>query len=364
VSSSGARLICLLAARNCEGLLPSYFQSVERLADAVVALDDGSTDGTRVALARQPLVQVLLDNPPRRGCRSDEGSDRNALLEAAAGLDPDWVISIDADERIPALDALALRRFVETQALPGCAFGLERFRIERGQCLSTDDWSYRLFAFRPGQRFPVEQGCFDPVPLSVRPHAWVKTTFRLGQLAGSDDISQDTAIVSRPHCEPLSAWLARAPEPSPLAPQPASPYAAAIASGQLVADSTPRLEIDRAEFALRIYRGLRLEKSYPVTVGVPATPTTPGVFAVTSALYNPSWIVPRGETTGQIVSPDDALNPIREHWLGLTDGIGIHGTRWTRALRSPLSLGCIGMGTRDVIDLYPHVQLGTPVVVL
>jgi lipoprotein-anchoring transpeptidase ErfK/SrfK len=88
------------------------------------------------------------------------------------------------------------------------------------------------------------------------------------------------------------------------------------------------------------------------------------VFSVTSALYNPSWIVPRGEQVGEIVSPDDESNPIREHWLGLEDGIGIHGTRYTRALRSPISLGCIGMGVRDVVDLYPHVQLGARVVVL
>lgn len=346
------RLICLLAARNCEHLLPGYFQSVERFADAVVAIDDGSRDGTRSVLARQPLVEVLLENPPRRGCESDEGSNRNRLLEAAAGLDPDWVILIEADERVPAADAVALRRFVETQALPGCAFGLERLGIVDDPGSPSREWVYRLFAFRPGQRFPVESGCFEPVPTSVPPHTWVKTTFRLVHLPSSS------------HPELLSARLTRPPELPPLSDQPASPYAAAISLGQVAIDSTVRLEIDRHEFALRLYRGLRLQKSYPITVGLPDTPTPPGVFEISSALYNPSWIRPRGGRTGQIVPPDDEQNPIREHWLGLADGVGIHGTRWTRALRSPISLGCIGMSPRDIVDLYPHVQLGTPIVVL
>jgi lipoprotein-anchoring transpeptidase ErfK/SrfK len=360
--ASTARVVCLLLARNCEEQLPGYFQSVGRFVDAVVALDDGSTDGTRAALQRQPLVDVLLDSPPRRGSDSDEGWARNALLEAATGVEPDWVVSIDAHERVPALDGLALRRFLETQALPGCAFGLERFRIDGECCYRCEDWTYRVFAFRPGQSFPGAAGCFDPVPTSVPPHAWVKTSFRLGQVATAGGHS--AALFSRSPAEPLTAWLARGPVGPPLVDQPTSPYAPAISSGQLAVDSTLRLEIDRNQFALRLYRGLRIDRSYPVTVGVRHTPTPPGVFEVTSALYNPSWIVPRGELTGDVVGPEDPKNPIREHWLGLADGIGIHGTRFTRALRSPLSLGCVGMGPRDIVELYPHVPLGTPVVVL
>jgi hypothetical protein len=364
MSSSDVRLICLLAARNCEHLLPGYFRSIERLADAVVALDDGSTDGTRAALGRQPLVQILLDRPSRRRGESDESANRNALLAAAGELDPDWLISIDADERVPALDAAALRRFVETRALPGCAFGLQRFSIEGDRCRALGDWTHRLFAFRRGQSFPLAEGCFDPVPLSTAPHTWIKTTFRLGHLARSNGAPQQAATVSNSPSEPLSTWLARAPEPPCVLQQPTSPYAAVIASGDLVSASMPRIEIDRRDFALRLYRGRRLEKSYPITIGMPKSPTVPGVFAVSSALYKPSWIVPRGESTGQVVSADDEINPIREHWIGLEDGIGIHGTRYTRALGSPISLGCVGLAVRDVVDLYPHVQLGTQVVVL
>jgi hypothetical protein len=343
--ASSARVICLLVARNCERHLPGYFRSVERFADAVVVLDDGSTDATGAVLAREPLVGLLLTNPPRGGSEADDGANRNRLLDAAARLDPEWVISIDADERMPPADALALRRFVETGALPGCAFGLKRLRISPERGAPSEEWVYRLFAFRPGQRFPVESGCFDPVPTSMPPHTWVKTTFRLVPGGVGD-------------------WFERPADLPPVAGEAASPYAKAMSSGQLLTESALRIEIDTNAFTLSLYRGLQLERSYPITTGLPATPTPAGVFAVTSALHNPSWIIPRGELTGRLVAPEDDRNPIKEHWLGLVDGIGIHGTRWTRALGNPISLGCVGMSVRDIADLYPHVQLGTPVVVL
>ena len=58
-------LVCLLPVRSGEADLPGWFASVARCADAVVALDDGSTDRTRELLAAHPLVAALLTNPPR-----------------------------------------------------------------------------------------------------------------------------------------------------------------------------------------------------------------------------------------------------------------------------------------------------------
>ena len=95
-------VVCLLPARNCADDLPSFFEAVEPLADAVVALDDGSTDGTLCALEAYPLVKVVLRNPPRDTYFGwDDATNRQRLLDAAADLRPRWIISIDADERIP-----------------------------------------------------------------------------------------------------------------------------------------------------------------------------------------------------------------------------------------------------------------------
>ena len=109
-STVRASIVCLLPVRNGEQDLPGYLGAASEWCDAVVALDDGSTDGTRQLLEASPLVRVLLDNPPRDSFAGwHDGRNRARLLEAAGDLAPDWIISVDADERIDAEDAAALR---------------------------------------------------------------------------------------------------------------------------------------------------------------------------------------------------------------------------------------------------------------
>src|SRR5207245_1277334 len=84
---SGPTLACLLPARNCEDEIAGYLDSVARIADAVIALDDGSTDGTAGALERSALVKLVLRNPVREGWAGwDDAANRSRLLEAARDL--------------------------------------------------------------------------------------------------------------------------------------------------------------------------------------------------------------------------------------------------------------------------------------
>ena len=184
---SDLKLVCLLPVRNGEADLPGFLKSVEGLADAVIALDDGSTDDTRQILDASPLVKLVLDTPPRADYVGwDDAGNRNRLLEAAALLEPDWVLSLDADERIPPADAAALRAFLETDALPGLAYGFKVYRM--WQDLEHYDqaglWVYRLFAFKPGQRFPDQRLHFVPIPTDIPRARWVRTTIRIQHLAG------------------------------------------------------------------------------------------------------------------------------------------------------------------------------------
>jgi glycosyltransferase involved in cell wall biosynthesis len=172
-------LVVLVPARNAAGDLPGLLDSIRGLADAVVALDDGSTDGTREVLAAEPLVEVLLTNPRREDYRGwDDAANRNRLLEAAAALEPEWILSLDADERIDAGDAAALRAFLETDALPGCAYGFRHvpMRGDVDHYLPRYQWVYRLFACQPGQRFPDQRLHFVPVPTSIPRSRWIRTT--------------------------------------------------------------------------------------------------------------------------------------------------------------------------------------------
>jgi glycosyltransferase involved in cell wall biosynthesis len=182
---STPKLVCLLPVRNGELDLPDYFASVERFADGIIALDDGSTDGTRELLERHPLVIRVLTSPPRSDYQGwDDAGNRNRLLEAAAELEPEWILSLDADERIPGDDAAALREFVENESLPGCAYGFQVFRM--WQDMSHHEpaglWVYRLFAFEPGQRFPDQRLHFVPIPTSIPRALWLRTTVRIQHL--------------------------------------------------------------------------------------------------------------------------------------------------------------------------------------
>jgi len=181
------KLVCLLPARNCEADLEGYFSSVAQFADGVVALDDGSTDRTGDALAAQPLVRRLLRNP-RRDTYSgwDHAANLNKLHAAAADLDPDWILSLDADERIDADDAVALRRIVEREGRPDHVYLVRNFRMVGRENLydRCEYWGARLYAYESGQQLPAQGLHVPPVPTSIPHERWIKTTIRVKHLAG------------------------------------------------------------------------------------------------------------------------------------------------------------------------------------
>lgn len=181
-------IVCLLPVRNGEGDLAGWLDAAPDWCDTVVALDDGSTDGTRSVLEAVPLVRTVLTNPVRRTAAGwDDGRNRTRLLEAAADLEPDWIVSIDVDERLAPDDAAALRAFVRRDALPGVAYGFRHCRMwgdDRYDPLTP--WVYRLFAWRPGLTFPEGRLHFNPVPTQIPRQAWVRTSIRLRHVGAVD----------------------------------------------------------------------------------------------------------------------------------------------------------------------------------
>lgn len=176
------RIVCALPVRNGARDLPGWLESVERFADAVVALDDGSTDDTAALLQAHPLVEVLIRNPRRSSYRGwNDASNRNRLLAASASARPDWIVMLDADERIDAADALALRDFVAREAVPGCAYGMRVYRMldERGGYDDCALWVYRLFAYVPGQRVRARELHDLPIPEDIPNTRWIRTTLRI-----------------------------------------------------------------------------------------------------------------------------------------------------------------------------------------
>ena len=237
--SDRPRLACLLPARDAAEDIPGYLESAAALGASVIALDDGSSDATAALLEASPQVVALLRKPPRApGERWDDGANRAALLDAARDFAPDWVLFLDADERVDPDDARALREFLDSDALPGIAYGLALYRQWGDEVVSRPTHVFRMFAFRPDHELRPGRLHFNPVPVQIPRRAWVRTTVRARHLdsperlarrrakyAQADPAGADTGATAELLREPrgsLVAWRPRRPG-LPVLPGPGEP---------------------------------------------------------------------------------------------------------------------------------------------
>jgi hypothetical protein len=132
-----------------------------------------------------------------------------------------------------------------------------------------------------------------------------------------------------------------------------------------VADQYPSyLTLDRGTFTLRLWKNLKLAKTYTVAVGQEGLETPEGLYDIQEKEENPTWHVPEsswaGSLAGQDIPPGPA-NPIKARWMGIFEGAGIHGTEEIESLGSAASHGCVRMSIPDVEELYDQVEVGTPI---
>ena len=122
--------------------------------------------------------------------------------------------------------------------------------------------------------------------------------------------------------------------------------------------------VSRSGFKLYLWKDLKLEKTFPVAVGMAGLETPAGLYSVQDKQTNPYWHVPNSAWAGKLAGktiPPGPDNPIKARWMGLAAGVGIHGTGAVDSLGSAASHGCIRMDPTDVIWLYDQVPVGTPV---
>lgn len=207
-------IACLIPVRNAEDDLPGCLESARRFADFVVALDDGSTDGTRALLDASNLVRRTLSNPVRGSYSGwNDSANRQRLLDEAGELGAEWIVFLDADERIDPDDAQVLRHFLESgSALPGCAYGLRLYR----------DWGdegvdprpsivFRCFAWRPSLKLPADRLHPIPVPISIPDRAWLPTTIRMRHLHSAP--RSEARIARYAEADPGDEWRRGAHDP-------------------------------------------------------------------------------------------------------------------------------------------------------
>lgn len=127
------------------------------------------------------------------------------------------------------------------------------------------------------------------------------------------------------------------------------------------------ISIHRASYTLRVFRALRLVRTYPVAVGAAGYETPSGMRRVLYKDKNPSWTAPNrpwaAPYQGQTFPPGDPRNPLRAWFIALGDGYGIHGTSEEWTVGSSASHGCIRMRTNDVNQVAKLTPVGTPVLI-
>ena len=133
------KLSVIIITKNEAGNIRACIESVG-FANQLIIVDSGSTDGT-VALARSLGAQVIetADWP-------GFGPQKNRALAAADG---DWVLSIDADERIP--EALRDEILAAIDQPQHAAYALPRLSSFCGQFIRHSGW-YPDYIVRLWQR--------------------------------------------------------------------------------------------------------------------------------------------------------------------------------------------------------------------
>jgi glycosyltransferase involved in cell wall biosynthesis len=162
---AAARLSVFLIVQNESSRLGGCLASVAGLADEIVVLDSGSTDDT-VAVARAAGARVAAR--PFDGF----GPQKQAALALCEG---EWVLSLDADERVSPPLAAEIRAALAADR-PEAGYRIRRELWYLGSRLrfggTGSDWVVRL-ARRRGARFTL-----DPV------HERLEADGPIGRLRG------------------------------------------------------------------------------------------------------------------------------------------------------------------------------------
>jgi lipoprotein-anchoring transpeptidase ErfK/SrfK len=198
----------------------------------------------------------------------------------------------------------------------------------------------------------------DPVDATVTPDA-----SGLKEESGRDGVKVAQASLRRK----LNSALAKPHEVKTVHAR-VTPVKPKVTTGVLAKKYPSYIIVDRKHFTLRLYRNLKLDRTYPIAVGRQGLETPAGLYDVQWRETNPSWHVPNSAWAGDLAGktippgPDD---PIKARWMAFNGGAGIHGIDPSEysSIGHNASHGCVRMRIPDVIDVYDKTDVGTPVYV-
>lgn len=161
--------LCMIVKNEAQ-YLPACLQSAAKLVSEIIVVDTGSSDDT-VALAQQHRASIIEFD-----WEDDFAAARNVGLAAATG---DWILVLDADERLSPEAADQIRRIDQTETN---LLAVTLLRHEVGAQQSPYTLLTRLFRNRSDIRFqrPYHETVDDSLS-SIQAHA---SRWKIGRLAG------------------------------------------------------------------------------------------------------------------------------------------------------------------------------------
>lgn len=144
MANSKPKLSACLIVKDEESNLARCLQSLEGVADEIIVVDTGSSDGT-LALAKKLGAKTTSIE-----WNDDFSEARNASLSLATG---DWVLIIDADEELSPSAGKAIAKAISTKKADAYELLIRNFTEVEGQTEALVHSSIRLFRRVDGLTF-------------------------------------------------------------------------------------------------------------------------------------------------------------------------------------------------------------------
>lgn len=115
--------------------------------------------------------------------------------------------------------------------------------------------------------------------------------------------------------------------------------------------------VDLSDYRLTVHCRGYFVHSYKVGVGKDGS-TPIGRFRVQEKLTNPTYYGPDG-----VIAADNPSNPLGEHWIGIGNSYGIHGTIEPESIGKSESRGCVRMHAESIAEVYELLSVDSDVVI-
>jgi len=115
--------------------------------------------------------------------------------------------------------------------------------------------------------------------------------------------------------------------------------------------------VDKSDNTLVLSKDGAPLKTYTISTGKDnCTPV--GKFTIVEKSVKPPWYRP----DGKLIMPDSPEYELGERWMALSvSGYGIHGTNDEKTIGGQVTMGCVRMRNKDVIELFEVIPVGTEV---